>query len=163
MQRRQVLSTVALSVASLAACSAPSSPGTDDGTTTDTSTRTVTPATESTATPSTDPTQTEAVTPDPDDPIAVDLYNTTEETLTVQVTVTESERVLLDRSLSVAPADEPSLDTGISQTGSYEVTVAIEDGPSVTDPFPVGPYDIRMGSNAVVELSLEQIRIYFEE
>ena len=163
MRRRQVLSTLALSVASLAGCTAPRAPGTDDGTATDTSTRTVTPAPGPTETSSPEPTQTDVVTPDPDDPIAVVLYNETDQQLTVQVTVTRSGSAVFERRLTVAPDDEPSLDTGIRETGSYEVTVAIEGGPSVSNPFPVDAYDVRMGSNAIVELSMDGIRMYFEE
>ncbi|MFC7020029.1 MULTISPECIES: hypothetical protein [Haloarcula] len=158
MRRRQVLATLALTTVSLAGCSAPGTPGTDDGTATDARTRTTT-----SEPPTTEPTSTTDVTPDPDDPIAVDLRNTTERELIVEVTITRAEETVFEQATTVAAGGTQQLDTGISQTGSYEVTVAIEGGPSETDPFPVGPYDIRMGSNAIVELSMDGIRMYFEE
>jgi hypothetical protein len=163
MRRRKVLSGLALSVASLAGCTAPGAPGTDDGSATDTETGTVTSAPGPTVTSSPEPTQTAVVTPDPDDPIAVELRNTTERELTIEVTITRAGETVFGQTTTVTAGGMQELDTGISQPGSYEVTVAIEGGPSVTDPFPVDSYDVRMGSNAIVELSMDGIRMYFEE
>lgn len=162
-RRRQVLSALALSAASFAGCSAPGASGTDDGTTTDTATRTATSEPSATDSPTTDPTSTEAVTPDPDDPIAVVLYNETDETLTVTVTVTRSGTDFFDETRSVAPDDEPTLDTGIRETGSYELTVAVEGGPSETVPLDIERYDVRMGSNLIVEIGSDDILILIEE
>jgi hypothetical protein len=165
MRRRQVLSALALSVASLAGCTAPGVPGTDDGSATDTETETETsdPGADETESPTTEPSSTDTVTPDPDDPIAVELRNATERELTTEVTITRAGETVFEQTTTVTAGGMQELDTGISQTGSYEVTVAIEGGPSVTDPFPVDSYDVRMGSNAIVELSMDGIRMYFEE
>ncbi|MFC6862196.1 hypothetical protein ACFQGE_01830 [Halomicroarcula sp. GCM10025817] len=140
-----------------------------DDETTETSTETRTPADEPTETdtPTTpdDPlTETPGeVTPDPDDPIAVVLSNGTDETLDVAVTVRRGGTRIFETTSTVGPDERPELDTGIAETGDYELTVSVTGGPEVSQPFDIESYDVRMGSNLIAEIDTERIMILIEE
>lgn len=130
---RQLLSAAALSTTALAGCTAPS--GTSE-----------TPAepTDSSATPPETPSP-GAVTPDP---IEFIIDNDTSSQQRVEVTLT---------------GDDRTLDPGIETTGQYDIAVALDEGPSRSMALSIEAFDIRQGSNHFVDITEEEIRIYWEE
>lgn len=148
MFRRQLLSAAALSTTALAGCTAPS--GTSE-----------TPAepTDSSATPPETPSP-GAVTPDP---IEFIIDNDTSSQQRVQVTLTGDDRTLIDESLTLAAGESRTFDSGIETTGQYDIAVALDEGPSRSMALSIEAFDIRQGSNHFVDITEEEIRIYWEE
>ena len=168
MRRRQVLSALAFTSTSLTGCTAPGARGTDDrtsptGTDTETWTATSEPGPDATESLATELTSTAVVTPDPDDPIAVVLQNTTEQERTVEVAITHAQETVFEKTATVAAGGLQEFDTGIAETGDYELSVSVTDGPETTVPLDIDTYDLRYGSNLLVELDTDDILILIEE
>lgn len=148
MLRRQLLSAAAISTTALAGCTAPS--GTSE-----------TPAEpiDSSATPSENPSSGEV----PADPIEFIIDNDTGSQQRVQVTLTGDDRTLIDESLTLAAGESRTFDSGIETTGKYDLAVALDEGPSRSMALSIEAFDIRQGSNHFVDITEEEIRIYWEE
>ncbi|MDS0277286.1 hypothetical protein NDI85_05740 [Halomicroarcula sp. S1AR25-4] len=149
MRRRQVLTAAALSIASLAGCTGP---GTPDETPTGDSTETDTSSTE-----------TDTVTPDPDDPILLVVSNGRDVEQTVSVTLTRGETTLLDESPTVEPGGRAEFDTGIADPGEYELAVDVEGDENRTFPVTIEAFDVRHGSNHILELMADRMVLLVEE
>jgi hypothetical protein len=144
VNRRALLRAVGPATVALAGCGAPPTDG--DGTPTSE------PPDETTAT----------VTPPPDDPILLVLANGDEST-TVTVTVTRDDGAVFERTVSLAADERRELDPGTDSVGDYALAVSVEGGPERSAQLAIEPYDVRQGSNAIVELGGEEIRILLEE
>ncbi|MBV0923588.1 hypothetical protein KTS45_05180 [Halomicroarcula limicola] len=155
MRRRQVLSSLALSTASLAGCN---SLGTPKRTPAD-----VTPANVPTATDSPTETATPPVTPDPDDPILVVVRNRSDGSRRVSLTLSRSDgSTLLNESVQLNAGARTEFETGIETRGQYDLAVSI-DGTERQFDVLIETYDIRMGSNQEIEITADEIRFFAEE
>lgn len=151
MFRRQLLGAAALSAAALAGCTAPS--GTSE---------TPAEATDSSATPPETPSP-GPVTADPDDPIEFVVDNDTDSQQRVEVTLTGDDRTLIDESLTLDAGESRTFDPGIETTGEYDIAVAVADGPTRSMTLAIEAFDLRQGSNHFIDITDEDIRIYWEE
>jgi hypothetical protein len=70
---------------------------------------------------------------------------------------------IFETEFKVSSGERQSLDPGITETGQYELTAAIEAGAEASFPFSVGEYDLRAGSNLIVEIDADEIMILMEE
>jgi hypothetical protein len=136
VHRRALPRATALAGVGLAGCTAPTSRG----------------ATSTDASPT--------VTPDP---ILIVLSNGQQAALSVTVTVTRDGGAIFKEAVSLDADARRELDPGIATTGEYELTVAVTDGPERTVPLTVESDDVRVGSNAIVEIDAETIRVLVEE
>ncbi|EMA07649.1 hypothetical protein SAMN05443574_106156 [Haloarcula vallismortis] len=161
MRRRTLLATLALSP--IPGCV---SPGDDPSTTDSTSpTATTTPPEQSTTAVTSTPqdTPTPTVTPAPDDPILFIVDNGTDGEQTVTLTITRDEATVLDETTTLAAGESVEYDPMIGATGEYAITVAVDGGPTRTIDRNIGRFDVRNGSNHFVDITAEEIRIYWEE
>ena len=148
MNRRALLRAAGPAAVALAGCVAPVS--TDGPTATTTDERTT-------------PTDTPAdVTPPPDDPILLVLANG-DTSATVTVTVARDDTTVFDETVSLAAEERRELDPGIDSVGEYELAVSVEGGRERSTPLSIEAYDVRHGSNAIVELGGEEIQVLVEE
>jgi len=160
MRRRTFLAALALSPT--AGCVAPGDgPSTKDSTppTATTTPQESTPA--AISTPQDTPTPT--VTSPPDDPILFIVGNDTDREQTVTLTVTRNETTVLDETETLAAGASVEYDPGIGATGEYTITVAVDGGPTRTIDRNIGRFDVRNGSNHFVDITADEIRIYWEE
>ncbi|WP_135302241.1 hypothetical protein [Haloarcula amylovorans] len=155
MRRRQVLSAVALSAASLAGCN---SLGTPEQTPAD-----VTPADVPSATESPTETATPPVTPDPGDPILVVVRNRSDESRRVSLTLSHGDgSTLLNEAVTLDAGARTEFETGIETQGQYDLAVTI-DGTERKFDVLIETYDVRMGSNQEIEITTDEIRFFVEE
>jgi len=148
MRRRTFLAALALSPT--AGCVAPG-----DGPSTNDSTPAATSPPRDTPTPT--------VTPPPDDPILFIVGNDTDREQTVTLTVTRNETTVLDETETLAAGASFEYDPGIGATGEYTISVAVDGGPTRTIDRNIGRFDVRNGSNHFVDITTDEIRIYWEE
>ncbi|MFC7098368.1 hypothetical protein [Halobaculum marinum] len=133
-------------VASLAGCTTGTRPTTD----TDTPASTTTVATRR-------PTTTA------DDPIEVRVANDRATTVAVEVRVHHTDELLVDRTLSVAPGEYESVDSGIRRVGEYRLAVVLDGERAVDRTLAVDGYDVRTGANVIVEVTASDVRLLREE
>jgi len=159
MRRRTLLAALALFP--IAGCSAPG----DDTSTVDStpSTATTTPQEQPTTAVARTPRETPRVTPPPDDPILFVVDNDTDSEQTVTLTITRAETTVLDETATLAAGESVEYDPMIETTGEYTIAVQVAGGPSRTIDPTIGPFAVRNGSNHFVDITAEEIRIYWEE
>ncbi|KOX92328.1 hypothetical protein [Haloarcula rubripromontorii] len=161
MRRRTLLAALALSP--VAGCIAPGDDTTTNGPAP--STATATPAEQSTAlaTGTSQDSPTPTVTPAPDDPILFVVDNDTDSEQTVTLTITRDETTVLDETATLAADESVEYDPMIGTTGAYTITVAVAGGPSRTIERTIGRFALSSGSNHFVDITADEIRIYWEE
>jgi hypothetical protein len=152
MRRRTVLSTLALAVLPVAGCTAPGEPTTDE-TVIPTSSETAT----STETPSAD------VTPDPDDPMLFVLSNGTERELTLTLRLTRADQTFIDETVMLAADGSREYDSGVRSPGEYELVASVDGGPERTMTLDIEAFDIESGANHYVQVTADDITVYWEE
>lgn len=161
MRRRTLLAALALSP--VAGCVAPG-----DDTATNSSTppaATATPTEQSTTPVSETPQETPipTVTPAPDDPILFVVDNDTDSEQTVTLTITRDETTVLDETETLAAGESAEYDPMIGTTGEYTIAVEVVGGPSRTIERTIGRFAVSNGSNYFVDITADEIRIYWEE
>jgi len=161
MRRRTFL--VAFALSPMAGCVAPGDdPSTNDSTPpTATTTPQEQPTPATTSTPQDTPIPT--VTPSPDDPILFVVGNDTDREQTVTLTITRNDTTVLDETETLAAGASVEYDPRIGTTGDYTITVAVDGGPTRTIDRNIGRFDVRNGSNHFVDITADEIRIYWEE
>jgi len=161
MRRRTLLAALALSP--VAGCSAPGDDTSTDDSTPSTATTTPQEQPTTAVTSTRQDTPTPTVTPPPDDPILFVVDNDTDSEQTVTLTITRNETAVLDETETLAAGESVEYDPMIGATGEYTITVRVEGGPSRTIDRPIGRFAVRNGSNHYVDITAEEIRIYWEE
>ncbi|EMA21455.1 hypothetical protein ACNO8S_04340 [Haloarcula sp. KBTZ06] len=161
MRRRTLLAALALSP--VAGCSAPGDDTSTDDSTSSTATTTPQEQPTTAVTSTRQDTPTPTVTPAPDDPILFVVDNDTDSEQTVTLTITRNETAVLDETATLAAGESVEYDPMIGATGEYTITVQVEGGPSRTIDRPIGRFAVRNGSNHFVDITAEEIRIYWEE
>lgn len=117
-------------------------------------------APDSATTTTTDP-ATATTTPSPER-IALVVNNGRDTPLDVTLTVTRDGDSVYRERVAVDAGERRSVDPGIDAPGAYELTVTLADGTERVRPFDIEDYDLRMGSNLVVEVG-DRIRVLVEE
>ncbi|EMA29805.1 hypothetical protein [Haloarcula japonica] len=161
MRRRTLLAMLALSP--IAGCGAPGDDTSTNGSTP--SVTTTTPAEQPTAAVTSTPqdTPTPTVTPAPDDPVLFVVDNDTDSEQTVTLTITRDETTVLDETATLAAGESVEYDPMIGTTGEYTITVQVAGGSSRTIERTLGRYAVSSGSNHFVDITADEIRIYWEE
>lgn len=77
--------------------------------------------------------------------------------------LTMDAEVVFEKEFEVAAGERQSVDSEIAETGQYELTVTTETGHEASFPFSIDEYALRAGSNLIVEMSEDDIRILLEE
>ncbi|MFY4811916.1 hypothetical protein ACOJIV_04290 [Haloarcula sp. AONF1] len=159
MRRRTLLAALALSP--IAGCAVPGDEtSTDDSTP---STATPTPQEQPTSAVTSTPQDTPTVTPPPDDPILFVVDNDTDSEQAVTLTITRDETTVLDETATLAADESVEYDPMIGATGEYTITVEVAGGPSRTVERTIGRFAVSSGSNHFVDITADEIRIYWEE
>ena len=142
MRRRALITT--LPVVAVAGCTAPDSTPTEtDG--------------QPTAT------HTDTVTANPDDPILFVVDNDTDTEQTVQLTLTDGDRTLIDDSVTLSPDGSREYDPEIGTPGEYDLSVAVDGGPSTSRTLDIEAFDVRAGSNHFIDITDDSIDVFWEE
>ena len=81
---------------------------------------------------------------------------------TVTVTVARGGETISEETVSLDADERRELDPGIDTAGEYELTVSVEDGPDRTVSLPIDAFDVRQGSNVIVELG-DDVEVLIEE
>lgn len=91
------------------------------------------------------------------------LRNTTASEITVHLTVSAANDTLVDSDFKIGPEDQQAADSGITDTGQYEVSITVEDGPTTSRSFSIDNYDVQNGSNIIAEIDEDDIILLIEE
>jgi hypothetical protein len=161
MRRRTLLAALALSP--IAGCGAPGEDRATNDSTPPTATATPQEQPTTAVTSTRQDTSTPIVTPPPDDPILFVVDNDTDSEQTVTLTIARNETAVLDETETLAAGELVEYDPMISATGEYTITVEVASGPSQTIDRTIGRFAVRNGSNHFVDITADEIRIYWEE
>ena len=156
MDRRTVLATAALSLPILSVSGCTAAPTNNSSASTadvesDTGSRT----------DSNETTDDETVTNT--EPIELEVYNDTSSEVIATVTLTRGNSTVLEDEFEVSPDESMSTETGITETGQYELTVAVADGREQTWSFDIETYDLRAGSGMSVFIEPDELEWLIEE
>lgn len=115
----------------------------------------------------TDGTSTDTPTDSADvNPMAQDIYvvihNQLSQAITVSVALSTTHTVLVDDETPIQPNGFTSLDSGINETGQYDLKVMLDDHEKVIS-FGIDDYDLEMGSNIIFWIGEDDIRYGIEE
>ena len=151
-------------VAWTAGCVAPT--GTGDTTANDTNTTDTTATdTNTTDTTATDTNDTETSTEQTAHPHPIQIVcrslDAASRTVTFELS-TEAERIGTT-TIQLGPQNSTTVDTSISKPGRYELVVSVTGGPTITRPFAIDDYDLRAGSNLIVELDGSDVTVVLQE
>ena len=91
------------------------------------------------------------------------VTNATDSESTVTLTLTRGGTVVFDDRVTVASGARTTVDPGIDQRGDYTLTVETAGGATGRLPFDVGEYERRLGSDLIVEIGAETVRVLIEE
>lgn len=98
-----------------------------------------------------------------DDRMAVVVDNGRDSVVTVEVAIRRGDETVRETRLSVPVDERRSVAAGIERVGDYDLVARVVDGPTETFPFDVGEYELRSGSNIVVAVGADALRIRIEE
>lgn len=86
------------------------------------------------------------------DRIQIVVENEDAKPTTVDLHLTDGDRTLLDRQVNVPGGRREAVDTGIDDTGEYDLGAFVVGGPDLAFEFtvPVEESDLRQGSNVVL-------------
>ena len=108
-------------------------------------------------------TPTDSPAPNPEaQNIHVDLHNHLSQAITVSVELSTEQKVLINDEVSLEPNGFGSLDTGIDETGQYDLKVMVDDREKEIS-FEITDYDLEAGSNIVLWIDEDKIRYGMEE
>jgi hypothetical protein len=93
--------------------------------------------------------------------IFVDVNNHLPETITVSVELSTAQTVLLDEEATIEANGFTGFDTGIEETGQYDLTLGTDDREKELS-FAVEEDDLEMGSNVVFWIDEDRIRYGIE-
>lgn len=98
-----------------------------------------------------------------DSPIDVDVWNQSGDAIEVRITVTGGSETLADETVDVDADDQRDVDSGITETGSYDIRASVDGGPSETFETTVEEFDLDMGSAQIVEYRDGELSFMVEE
>lgn len=109
-----------------------------------------------------DQNETSNQTPDPADPIAIDVNNGRSSIIEVTLMLTRHDEQVFHETLSIAADGRTSVNPGIVEIGTYELTISLADGTKEVSSVQIEDFDIQHGSNLIVEIDSE-ILVLMEE
>ncbi len=164
LRRRLVGGLGATLAAWTAGCVSPTD--THDGTTpteeTDTTTTDTTNDTDTTTTDTTNDTDTTTAM-QRSRPIQIVVRSSDAATRTVTLELSTDTETIDTTTVDLDPDTRAALDTPISEPGRYELTVSADPGPTTTRPFAIDDYDLRAGSNLIVEVDESEVTVLLQE
>lgn len=95
--------------------------------------------------------------------IMIVLLNRTTTDQLVHVVLSMADDTLLDGAFTLTPDDHQPIYTGITETGQYDVSLTVEDGPTTSATLGIEEYDLEMGSNLIAEIHEDELRVMIEE
>jgi len=81
---------------------------------------------------------------------------------TVTLELSRDTTQIQQTTFQLDPDTETTITTPITEPGRYELTVSVAAGQTTTRPFAIDDYDLRAGSNLIVEISGSDIMWYFK-
>ena len=82
---------------------------------------------------------------------------------TVTLELSRDTTQIQQTTFQLDPNSETRITTPITEPGRYELTVSVAAGPTTTRPFAIDDYDLRAGSNLIVEISGSDITVLLQE
>lgn len=107
------------------------------------------------------PTDSTDATPETQD-IHVVIHNHLSQAIPVTVNLSTEQTVLVDVETTIEPNGVTSLDTGITETGHFDLKIISDDRQKETS-FEIEEYDLEMGSNIIFWVDEDEIRYGIEE
>ena len=96
-------------------------------------------------------------------PIQIVVRSSDAATRTVTLELSTDTETIDTTTVDLDPDTRAALDTPISEPGRYELTVSADPGPTTTRPFAVDDYDLRAGSNLIVEVDESEVTVLLQE
>jgi hypothetical protein len=143
MDRRGVLSTIALSISLMFAGCLDAFGGSHTATDTRTTISTA--------------------TPDPVEDVMIRVDNETSQVETPHVVIRENGNSILDQKKSVDPHELVYFYPGIEQTGTYELAVTVDEDRAISYPFEIVEFDLDMGSNIIVIINSDSLDVLMQQ
>jgi hypothetical protein len=82
---------------------------------------------------------------------------------TVTLELSRDTTQIQQTTFQLDPNSETRITTPITEPGRYELTVSVAAGPTTTRLFAIDDYDLRAGSNLIVEISGSDITVLLQE
>ena len=96
-------------------------------------------------------------------PIQIVVRSSDAATRTVTLELSTDTETIDTTTVDLDPDTRAALDTPISEPGRYELTVSADPGPTTTRPFAIDDYDLRAGSNLIVEVDESEVTVLLQE
>ena len=96
-------------------------------------------------------------------PIQIVVRSSDAATRTVTLELSTDTETIDTTTVDLNPDTRATLDTPISEPGRYELTVSADPGPTTTRPFAIDDYDLRAGSNLIVEVDESEVTVLLQE
>lgn len=142
MRRRQLLLGMTATVAGISGCisedgSSPTKTTTETQTTTDLSS-------------------------DPEEDIWIVLENNTSGDVVVNLDISREDVILTDK-VTIRSGGRSEVSSKIAETGQYRIEISVDNGIEESYSWNVEDYDLRMGSNMIISINENDVRIMIEE
>lgn len=107
------------------------------------------------------------VTPDEDNESGRTSYiairNDTAESQTAYLTIRTDEDAVLEETVEVSPDERQLVDSQITATGEYEISLSVDEGPDTSFMFEVDEHALSVGSNVDLVIEEDEIHGVIEE
>lgn len=87
--------------------------------------------------------------------------NSTSRTVTLELSTDTAQ--IQRTTFQLDPDAEKTISTPITEPGRYELTVSVATGETTTRPFAIDDYDLRAGSNLIVEVDESEVTVLLQE
>ena len=165
VQRRRLLSGLGTGFIGWTAGCVSTTNDTDDTTTNDTddTNDTTTNDTDDTNDTATNDTDTNTTRAEHSRAITIVCRSRTSTSRTVTLELSRDTTQIQQTTFQLDPDTETRITTPITEPGRYELTVSVAAGQTTTRPFAIDDYDLRAGSNLIVEISGSDIMVVIQE
>ena len=165
VQRRRLLSGLGTGFIGWTAGCVSTTNDTDDTTTNDTddTNDTTTNDTDDTNDTATNDTDTNTTRAEHSRAITIVCRSRTSTSRTVTLELSRDTTQIQQTTFQLDPDTETTITTPITEPGRYELTVSVAAGQTTTRPFAIDDYDLRAGSNLIVEISESDIMVVLQE
>jgi len=95
--------------------------------------------------------------------ILITLRNITSTVHQGSLTLSTDTKTILQQSFEIEGGGQESIDSEIIEPGQYDLSVSTEAGTETSFPFSIEEYDLRAGSDLIVEIDEDNIMILMQE
>lgn len=95
--------------------------------------------------------------------INIVLRNVTSTGYRGSLTLSTDTKILIKQDFEIDGGDQQSIDSEITKAGQYELSVSTGAGIETTYPFNIEAYDLREGSDLIVEIDKDDIMVLLQE